>query len=87
MTVTEKILARHCGKNEVVPGEFIEGNVDIILANDITGPLAIEEFEKIGAKKVFNPEKIVLVPDHFTPPKDIKSAELVKKLRNFAKKF
>ncbi len=87
MTITEKILARHCGKNKVVPGEFIECNVDLILANDITGPLAIEEFEKIGAKKVFNPEKIVLVPDHFTPPKDIKSAELVKCLRNFAKKF
>ncbi len=87
MTITEKILARHCGKNKVVPGEFIECNVDLILANDITGPLAIEEFEKIGAKKVFNPEKIILVPDHFTPPKDIKSAELVKCLRNFAKKF
>jgi len=87
MTITEKILSRHCGKNKVVPGEFIECNVDLILANDVTGPLAIKEFEKIGAKKVFNPEKIVLVPDHFTPPKDIKSAELVKTLRNFARKF
>ncbi|MCD6408285.1 3-isopropylmalate dehydratase large subunit, partial [bacterium] len=87
MTITEKILASHCGKKEVFPGEFIESNVDLILANDITGPLAIEEFKKIGAKKVFNPEKIVFVPDHFTPCKDIKSAELVRKLRNFSKKY
>ncbi|MCM8804877.1 MAG: 3-isopropylmalate dehydratase large subunit, partial [Candidatus Omnitrophica bacterium] len=62
-------------------------SIDLILANDITGPLAIKEFENIGAKSVFNPEKIVLVPDHFTPCKDIKSAELVKILREFAKKY
>lgn len=87
MTITEKILAKHSNKEKVVPGEFIEGNLDLVLANDITGPLAIEEFEKIGAKNVFSSEKIVLVPDHFTPCKDIKSAELVKKLRNFSRKF
>lgn len=86
MTITEKIIARHSGKESVVPGEFVESSVDIILANDITGPLAIEEFEKAGAEKVFDPSKIILVPDHFTPCKDIQSAELVKKLRNFAKK-
>ncbi|MCS7179896.1 MAG: aconitase family protein, partial [bacterium] len=87
MTITQKILSKHCGRKEVYPNEYIECSVDLILANDITGPLAIEEFEKVGAKKVFNPEKIVLVPDHFTPCKDIKSAELVKKLREFAKKY
>ena len=87
MTITQKIIAKHCDKSDVLPGEFVEGNVDIILANDVTGPLAINEFEKIGAKDVFSSEKIVLVPDHFTPCKDIKSAELVKTLRNFAKKY
>lgn len=87
MTISQKILAKHCGKKKVCAGEYIECSVDLILANDITGPLAIEEFEKIGIQKVFNPKKIVLVPDHFTPCKDIKSAELVKKLRDFAKKY
>ncbi len=86
MTISEKIIALHSGKEFVEPGEFVESAVDLVLANDITGPLAIEEFEKVGAKKVFEPEKIVLVPDHFTPCKDIKSAELVKRLREFAKK-
>jgi len=85
MTISQKILANHCEKKEVSPGEFVECNIDLILANDITGPLAIEEFEKAGAKSVFNPSKIVLVPDHFTPCKDIKSAELVKKMRDFSK--
>ncbi|HXK44981.1 MAG TPA: 3-isopropylmalate dehydratase large subunit, partial [bacterium] len=84
MTITEKILAAHSGEKEVFPGEFIEADVDLVLANDITGPLAIEEFEKTGIKRVFNPEKIVLIPDHFTPCKDIKSAEQVKMLRDFA---
>jgi len=86
MTITEKAIARHSGKDVVVPGEFVESNVDLVLANDITAPLAIEEFEKAGAKKVFDGSKIVLVPDHFTPCKDIQSAELVKKLREFARK-
>ncbi len=87
MTITEKILAAHSGEKEVFPGEFIEADVDLVLANDITGPLAIEEFEKTGIKRVFNPEKIVLIPDHFTPCKDIKSAEMVKMLRNFARTY
>ncbi len=86
MTITEKIIAKHSGKENVKPGEFVESSVDLVLANDITAPLAIEEFEKAGAKKVFDPGKIVLVPDHFTPCKDIKSAELVKRLREFSKK-
>lgn len=84
MTITEKILASHAGRKEVSPGEFIEADVDLVFVNDITGPLAIEELEKTGIKRVFNPEKIVLIPDHFTPCKDIKSAENVKILRDFA---
>lgn len=84
MTITEKILARHAGKKEVVPGELINAKVDIALGNDITAPIAINEFRRIGAKKVFNRNKVVLVPDHFTPNKDIKSATQVKTLRDFA---
>lgn len=85
MTITEKILANHAGKNFVEPGELIMADVDLALANDITGPVAIEEFKKAGGKKVFNQEKIALIPDHFAPNKDIKSAELCKSLREFAK--
>lgn len=87
MTITEKIIAAHSGFKEVHPGQFVYANVDICLGNDITAPIAIEEFEKIGAKKVFDPEKIVLVPDHFTPNKDIKSAQQSKSLREFAEKY
>jgi len=87
MTITEKIIAKHSGKESVVPGEFVESDVDIVLANDVTAPLAIEEFRKAGAAKVFNPGKIILVPDHFTPCKDIRSAEMVKVLRNFAREY
>ncbi len=85
MNITEKILARHAHLKKVSPGEFLEAEVDLILANDVTGPLAIEEFEKAGARKVFNPDKVVFVPDHFTPCKDIRSAELVKRLRQFSR--
>jgi len=87
MTITEKILADHCGKKEVYPGELIMANVDLVLANDVTAPIAIKEFEKTGAKNVFDKEKIVLVPDHFTPNKDINSAEQAKLVREFAKKY
>jgi 3-isopropylmalate/(R)-2-methylmalate dehydratase large subunit len=69
----------------VSPGQFIEAHLDVVLANDITGPVAIREFEKMGKKKVFDNTKVVLVPDHFTPNKDIKSAEQAKELREFAK--
>ncbi len=86
MTITEKILARHAGKKYVSPGELINAKVDIALGNDITAPIAIKGFEGTGAKKVFNRNRVVLVPDHFTPNKDIKSAEQVKVLREFAKK-
>ncbi len=86
MTITEKILAAHAGKEFVEPGELINCKVDLCLGNDITAPIAIQEFERIGAEKVFDKERIALVPDHFTPNKDIKSAEQVKVLREFAKK-
>ena len=85
MTITEKILAKHAGVKEVTPGELINAKIDIALGNDIMAPIAISEFRKAGAKKVFNKNKVVLVPDHFTPNKDIKSAEQVKILREFAK--
>lgn len=85
MTITEKILAAHAGRDRVEPGELISVKVDMVLGNDITAPVAIDQFRKAGAKRVFDPEKIALVPDHFTPNKDIKSAEQCAKLREFAK--
>ncbi|TLN00081.1 3-isopropylmalate dehydratase large subunit, partial [bacterium] len=86
MTITEKILAAHAGKDRVEPGELINAKVDVVLGNDITAPVAIKEFEKIGVPHVFDRERVVLIPDHFTPNKDIKSAEQAKMLRDFAKK-
>ncbi len=86
MTITEKIFAKHSNKSFVEPGDLIEAKVDIVLANDITGPIAIQEFEKTGCKKVFDKSRVVLVPDHFTPNKDIKSAVQAKILRDFTKK-
>lgn len=86
MTITEKILAGHSGREELSRGELIIAKVDFILANDITGPIAISEFEKIGAKRVFDKDRIAFIPDHFTPQKDISSAEQCKLLRGFAKK-
>lgn len=85
-TITQKILAYHCGKKTVSPGEFIWARVDFTLGNDITAPIAIDEFEKSGFKKVFDREKIALIPDHFTPAKDIKSAANAKRLKDFAAK-
>jgi len=85
MTITEKILAHHAGKDSVVPGELIMAKLDVVLANDITAPLGIEEFRKAGVKKVFDKDKIILVADHFTPNKDIKSAEQSKFMRDFAR--
>ena len=87
MTITEKILAAHTGKKGVSAGDLIMSKVDIALGNDITAPLSIEEFKKVKAKKVFDKEKIVLVPDHFAPNKDIKSAQQVRILKNFAKEY
>ncbi len=83
-TITEKILAFHAGLKEVEAGQLIEADVDIALANDVTAPIAIAEFEKLGVEKVFDNERVLLIPDHFTPNKDIKSAEQAKILREFA---
>jgi len=84
MTVTEKILARHAGLAEVRPGMLVSAKVDIALGNDITAPIAIAEFRKAGGTRVFDREKVVLVPDHFVPNKDIASAEQCKLMREFA---
>lgn len=84
MTMTQKILADHAGVKEVHAGELIEANVDIVIANDITGPMALPIFKKM-ADKVFDKDKVVLVPDHFTPNKDIKSAENSKAIREFSR--
>ncbi len=84
MTMAEKILAAHAGLEEVVPGQLIECNLDLVLSNDVTAPIAIKEFKKIGVEKVFDPTKIALVPDHYVPNKDIKSAEQAKMTRDFA---
>lgn len=84
MTMTQKILADHAGVKEVHAGELIEANVDIVMANDITGPMALPIFKKM-ADKVFDKDKVVLVPDHFTPNKDIKSAENSKAIREFSR--
>ena len=85
MTITEKILAEHAGLKEVKPGQLINAKVDVALGNDITAPIAIEQFRRAGAKRVFDKEKVVLVPDHFAPNKDIKSAEQCKIMREFAR--
>jgi 3-isopropylmalate/(R)-2-methylmalate dehydratase large subunit len=85
-TMAQKILAYHCGRDHVSEGEIVNADVDIVLGNDITLPIAIEEFNKIGMEKVFNREKVVAVPDHFAPNKDIKSAQQCKFMREFAKK-
>lgn len=85
MTMTEKIFAAHAGLPEVQPGQLIEAKLDLVLGNDITAPPAIKEFEQIS-DKVFDKDKIALVPDHFAPNKDIKSAEMAKTMREFARK-
>lgn len=84
MTITEKILARAAGLDKVVPGQLINAKIDLVLANDITAPLAIKEFSEIGAPKIFDNKKVVFVPDHFTPNKDIQAAEQAKIVRDFA---
>ena len=84
-TLTEKLLAAHCGREEVSGGEFINARVDLVLANDITAPLAIKEFQRLGVSRVFDLGKVVMVPDHFCPAKDIQSAQQAKLMREFAK--
>lgn len=84
MTMAEKILAAHAGLEEVVPGQLIECDLDLVLSNDVTSPIAIKEFNKVGVEKVFDPTKIALVPDHYVPNKDIAAAEQAKMTREFA---
>jgi 3-isopropylmalate/(R)-2-methylmalate dehydratase large subunit len=84
MTMTQKILAAHAGLNKVSAGQLIEAELDLVLGNDVTAPVAIHEMEKMSIRKVFDKDKIALVPDHFTPNKDIKSAEHCKCMRDFA---
>ncbi|WP_166512430.1 3-isopropylmalate dehydratase large subunit [Desulfallas thermosapovorans] len=86
MTITEKILAAHAGVDRVEPGQLINVKVDLALGNDITAPVAVREFERIGVETVWDRERVVIVPDHFVPNKDIKSADQVKALREFARK-
>lgn len=85
MTMAEKILARAADRETVAPGDLLNARIDLALGNDITAPVAIREFEKIGVKKVFDRERIALIPDHFTPNKDIQSAGQVKLMRDFAR--
>jgi len=85
MTMTQKILAAKAGLPEVSAGDLVECNLDLVFANEITGPVAIDEFYKMGVEKVFDTKKIALVPDHFTPNKDIAAASLAKKMREFAR--
>lgn len=87
MTMTQKILAEHAGLESVKAGDLIKAKLDMVLGNDITTPVAVKEFRKIGLKKVFDINKISIVPDHFTPNKDIKSAEQVKFIKEFAREM
>jgi 3-isopropylmalate/(R)-2-methylmalate dehydratase large subunit len=87
LNLTEKILAAHTDRKDVTPGEFINARVDMIVSNDITAPIAINEFRKLGVDKVFDPSKIVMVPDHFVPNKDILSAEQAKMMKEFCREF
>ncbi|MDK2934682.1 MAG: 3-isopropylmalate/(R)-2-methylmalate dehydratase large subunit [Clostridiales bacterium] len=87
MTMTQKILAHHAGLDKVVPGQLIKAKLDLVLGNDVTTPVAVKEFKKIGLDKVFDVNKIAIVPDHFTPNKDIKSAEQCKYIREFAREM
>jgi 3-isopropylmalate/(R)-2-methylmalate dehydratase large subunit len=85
MTMTQKILADHAGLGKVVAGQLIKSKLDMVLGNDITTPVAVKEFNKLGMNSVFDTHKIAIVPDHFTPNKDIKTAEQVKSIKEFAK--
>lgn len=85
MTMAEKILAAHAGKDRVEPGDLVNVKVDVVMANDVTAPIAIEQFRRLGVRRVFDPERVVFVPSHFVPNKDIASAEQAKKMREFAR--
>ena len=86
MTITEKILAAHAGLDKVSAGDLVNAQLDLVWANDVTGPIAIKEFQKIGVEKVFDREKVILIPDHFAPAKDIPSAQQCLDIKNFARK-
>lgn len=85
MTITQKILAAHAGLPEVKAGQLITAKTDMVLSNDITGPVAVREMKKVGITDVFDKDKIAMIPDHFSPTKDIKSAEQCKVIRDFAR--
>lgn len=87
MTITEKLLARAAGLDFCKPGDFVTCKIDLVLANDITAPLAIDQFLQLGIQDVFDKTKVVFVADHYTPNKDIKAAQQVKKMRDFARQF
>jgi len=87
MTITEKILSRHAGKDHVEPDELVFAGIDLIMGTDIASPLAIDVFEKMGAEKVFDNDKIALINDHLVPAKDIQAAQLSKMMREFAGKY
>ena len=86
MTITEKILASHAGLPKVEPGDLVECRVDMLFANDITAPLAIQQFERIGVDRVFDPDRVAFVLDHYSPSKDIASAEQCRITREFVRK-
>ncbi len=87
MTITEKILAEHAGEEQIVPGQIIKARVDLLLANDITGPMAFEALEQEGIDRVFDPERVVIVQDHYVPGKDIPSAQQSLLLRKYSRKY
>ncbi len=84
MTLSEKILAAHAGRHVLRPGQIVEARADLLMANDITAPLAIDAFKDTGALKVFDPDRVVLIADHFTPNKDLATARQVRKMLDFA---
>ncbi len=86
MTITEKILAAHAGKDSVKPGDLINAKIDVVMCHDVTTPPAVSMLEERGMDRVFDKDKIVVIPDHFVPNKDIKSAELAKRLRTWVKR-
>ena len=87
MTLSEKILAKHCGKSSVNPGDLINVKVDMVMANDVTAPIAIHEFKKLGLNKVFDPKRVVIVLSHFVPNKDIEAGGQAKISRDFARDY
>ena len=87
MTMTQKILAHHAGLSEVRPGQLIRAKLDMVLGNNITSPVAINEFEKAGFDQVFDKSRVVMIMDHFAPNKDIKAATQCKQCRTFARRF